>query len=125
RLFTWTNFFLGVDQTIKWLEKWGPQFVRRKAVDMAHAWMLEHFEDSDGVGAIYPPIIYSIISLHCLGYANDSPEMIYALKQLDELMIEDGNTLRVQPCFSPVWDTALSLNALAMAGYGPHDSAIL
>jgi squalene-hopene/tetraprenyl-beta-curcumene cyclase len=114
RLFTWTNFFLAADQVIKWLEKWGPQVVRKRAIDKAHRWMLEHFADSDGVGAIYPPIIYTIISLHCLGYANDSPEMKYALQQLDDLMLEAEDTLRVEPCFSPVWDTALSLNALAM-----------
>ena len=117
RLFTWTNFFLAADQVIKFLEKWGPQFVRQKAIKKAEAWMLEHFVDSDGVGAIYPPIIYTIISLTCLGYANDSPEMLYALKQLDDLMLEEKDTLRVQPCFSPVWDTALSLNALALSTF--------
>jgi len=124
RVFTWTNVFLVADQVIKWLEQWGPQFVRAKAIEKAKAWMLEHFADSDGVGAIFPPIIYTIISLNCLGYADDSPEMIYALKQLDDLMLEEEETLRVQPCFSPVWDTALSLNALALAGTGGHDQAI-
>src|SRR5262249_24872454 len=125
RLLTWTNFFLAADQVIKWLEVWGPQFVRRNAIKKAADWMLAHFADSDGVGAIFPPIIYTIISLHCLGYATDSPEMKYALKQLDDLMIEEEDSLRVQPCFSPVWDTALSLNALAMAGYGPRDTSVL
>ena len=125
RLFTWTNFFLAADQMIKWLEVWGPQFVRRKAIEKASAWMIEHFNDSDGVGAIFPPIIYTIISLHCLGFAPESDEMRYALAQLDDLMIEEGDTLRVQPCFSPVWDTALSLNALAMAGADASHSAIV
>jgi squalene-hopene/tetraprenyl-beta-curcumene cyclase len=47
--------------------------------------------------------------------------MRWALKQLDDLMIEEGDTLRIQPCFSPVWDTALTLNALAFAGVpGKH-----
>ena len=43
-------------------------------------------------GRLYPdrPIIYTIISLTCLGYAVDSPEMKYALKQLDDLMLEEG-----------------------------------
>jgi squalene-hopene/tetraprenyl-beta-curcumene cyclase len=114
RLFTWTNGFLALDQTLKWLEKWGPQRVRRAAVAKASAWMRQHFSDSDGVGAIFPPIIYTIISLRCLGYADDSPEMVYALKQLDSLIIEEKESLRVQPCFSPVWDTALSVNALSL-----------
>ncbi len=124
RLFTWTNFFLAADQVIKWLEVWGPQSVRKRAIAKAEAWMIDHFSDSDGVGAIFPPIIYTIISLHCLGYANDSEQMQYALQQLDDLMLEEEDTLRVQPCFSPVWDTALSLNALALAGTGGHDQAI-
>ncbi len=86
--------------------------------------MTDHFADSDGVGAIFPPIIYTVISLRCLGYADDSPEMNWALAQLDELMMEERDTLRVQPCFSPVWDTALSLNALAMAGMRGPDPAV-
>ncbi|MBI1830848.1 MAG: squalene--hopene cyclase [Planctomycetes bacterium] len=124
RLLTWTNFFLAADWVIKWLEVWGPQFVRKRAVEKAAQWMLEHFKDSDGVGAIFPPIIYTIISLHCLGYGNETPEMDYALKQLDDLMLEEDDALRVQPCFSPVWDTALSLNALAMTGTPPSDPAV-
>src|SRR5262249_3791491 len=115
RWFTWANFFLVADQLIKWLEKWGPRCVRRAAVRRAADWMLAHFEDSDGVGAIFPPMIYTVISLRCLGYAADSPEMIYALKQLTDLMIEDGDRVRLQPCFSPVWDTALAMNALAFS----------
>ena len=91
----------------------------------ASAWMRDHFADSDGVGAIFPPMIYTIISLHCLGYADDSPEMNYAIKQLEDLMIEEGDTLRLQPCFSPVWDTALALNALAVAGVSPHEPAVV
>ncbi len=31
-------------------------------------------------------------------------------------MIEEDGAIRLQPCFSPVWDTALALNALADAG---------
>ena len=82
--------------------------------------MREHFADSDGLGAIFPPMIYTVICLRCLGYADDSPEMHWALKQLEDLMIEEDDTLRLQPCFSPVWDTALALNALADAGLSPR-----
>lgn len=142
RLLTWTNFFLAVDQAFKWVEDrllaggedgqraGGPppcpsrldalrvpfHAVRRSALDRARTWMLDHCQDSDGIGAIFPPMIYTVINLRCLGYADDSPEMTWALKQLDDLMIEEGDTIRLQPCFSPVWDTALALYALADAG---------
>jgi squalene-hopene/tetraprenyl-beta-curcumene cyclase len=116
RRLTWTNFFLALDQVIKRLDirRLGP--IRAAALKRAEIWLLEHFADSDGVGAIFPPIIYTIISLRCLGYADDSPQMRWALKQLDDLVLEEEETLRLQPCFSPVWDTALTLIALADAG---------
>ncbi|MBI1914857.1 MAG: squalene--hopene cyclase [Planctomycetes bacterium] len=117
RLVSWTNFFLGVDWLIKQFDGWrllAP--LRRLAVRRAAAWLREHFHDSDGVGAIFPPMIYTVISLKCLGVADEAPEMQWALKQLDDLMLEEDDTIRLQPCFSPVWDTALVLNALADAG---------
>jgi squalene-hopene/tetraprenyl-beta-curcumene cyclase len=100
-------------------------FLRRRALRRAKEWLLAHFEDSDGVGAIFPPIIYTIISLRCFGYADDSPEMRWAVRQLEDLILEEENTLRVQPCFSPVWDTALSLIALGDGGVGADDPSIV
>src|SRR6266852_1750602 len=91
------------------------RWLRTRAVERAKTWMLERFADSDGLGAIFPPMIYTVISLRCLGYADDSPEMRWALQQLHDLMIEEGDTIRLQPCFSPVWDSALTLIALADA----------
>jgi squalene-hopene/tetraprenyl-beta-curcumene cyclase len=124
RLLSWTNFFLAVDWAFKWVEARGLGFVRREALRRAEAWMRERFADSDGLGAIFPPIIYTIVCLRCLGHADDSPEMQWAMQQLDDLIIEDEDKLRVQPCFSPVWDTALSLKALADAGVPGHHPAV-
>ena len=59
--------------------------LRRRAIATAEQWMLERFEQSDGLGAIYPPIVWSIVALKCLGYADDSPEVRYCHKQLDDL----------------------------------------
>jgi squalene-hopene/tetraprenyl-beta-curcumene cyclase len=100
-------------------------FLRRRALRLARDWMLAHFTDSDGVGAIFPPIIYTIISLRCFGYSDDSPEMRWAVKQLEDLVLEEEDSLRVQPCFSPVWDTALSLIALGDGGVGADDPSIV
>jgi squalene-hopene/tetraprenyl-beta-curcumene cyclase len=118
RWVSWPNIFLAADQVYKALDRWGLGPIRRLALKRAKAWLLDHFTDSDGVGAIFPPIIYTVICLRCLGYAEDSPEMRWALKQLDDLIIEEDEIIRVQPCFSPVWDTALTLIALADARPG-------
>jgi squalene-hopene/tetraprenyl-beta-curcumene cyclase len=123
RWLTWPNFFLAVDHVYKAIEGLlGP--IRQLAVRRAERWMLDHFKDSDGVGAIFPPMIYTVISLRCLGYSDDSPEMRWALKQLDDLMIEENGALRLQPCFSPIWDTALTLIGLADAGLSERNSAV-
>ncbi|HEV3435954.1 MAG TPA: squalene--hopene cyclase [Gemmata sp.] len=114
--FSWTNFFLGIDWILKKLGQFRltpfRQFAARKAV----AWMQERCQESDGLGAIFPPIIYHAVVLKCLGASDDDPEMRWVLKQLDDLGIEEGEALRLQPCLSPVWDTALSLIGLADTG---------
>jgi squalene-hopene/tetraprenyl-beta-curcumene cyclase len=114
RLLSWSNFFLAMDQVYKKCERFGLlQPFRGRALRRAAEWLRDHFRDSAGVGAIFPPMIYTVVALRCLGVPDDAPEMKWALAQLDDLMIAEGDTLRLQPCFSPVWDTALSLNALA------------
>ena len=44
--------------------------------------MLERFAGSDGLGAIFPPMIWSIVALRSLGYGDESPEMRYCHEQL-------------------------------------------
>lgn len=122
--FSWTNFFLAMDRVLKVGERFHLTPLRSLALRRARQWMLERFADSDGLGAIFPPMIYTVISLRCLGYADSSPEMRWALKQLDDLMIREGESLRLQPCFSPVWDTALTLNALGDAGVSPEQPGV-
>lgn len=114
--FSWANFFLKVDKGIKFCERWRLTPLRKRAMARAITWMRERFAESDGLGAIFPPMIYTVIVLRCLGIADDAPEMRWARKQLDDLCIEEGDTLRLQPCLSPVWDTALSLIGAMDAG---------
>jgi squalene-hopene/tetraprenyl-beta-curcumene cyclase len=124
RLVSWTNFFLGVDWLYKIVECIGLGPLRRRGVKRAAKWMRQHFADSDGLGAIFPPMIYTVVALRCLGVADDAPEMQWALKQLDDLMLEENGVIRLQPCVSPVWDTALTLNALADTGLSVDELAL-
>ena len=54
------------------------------------------------------------------------PEIVECLDQLQRLTIDDpgDGTTRLQPCFSPVWDTGLVMRALAVAGVAADDPAI-
>ena len=121
----WRNFFRRTDVTLKFLEKkhWTPW--RSRALAACEHWMVDHFQNSDGIGAIFPPIINSIIALRCLGYDNDHPFTRSQMLELERFEIEEGDTLRVAPCFSPVWDTALTSVALVESGLAPNDSSLI
>ena len=120
-LFTWDCFFRTVDGVLKWCQRHRVLPFRRRAIDAAEKWMLDRFGSSDGLGAIYPPIVWSILALRCLGYDDDSPEVRRSHKQLENLVITDeaSGTVRLQPCKSPVWDTAFTLGALSASGIRP------
>ncbi len=120
----WENFFLAFDRLLKFVDRRGPRAWRKPGIKAAHRWLLEHFADSDGLGAIFPPMIYTVVALGCLGYEPDSELMRWALRQLEELMLDDEQGLRVQPCVSPIWDTAIAMIALADADLPPYHPAL-
>ncbi len=124
-LVAWRNFFIAADALLKLAEKCRLTPFREKGVKKAHNWMLDHFEHSAGLGAIFPPMVYALISLRVLGYPDDSPEVRRAWDELAALEIEEADTLRLQPCTSPVWDTAIAINALTEAGVAPNSPAII
>jgi squalene-hopene/tetraprenyl-beta-curcumene cyclase len=113
RRFTWHNTFLAVDSLLKWWERSGVKSIRRKAVQKAAEWMIERLRHADGLGAIYPPMMYSVMALDVLGYRPDDPLRAEALSQFNSLMVDDGERFFFQPCFSPVWDTGIGAYALA------------
>jgi squalene-hopene/tetraprenyl-beta-curcumene cyclase len=111
--FSWHNTFLAVDRFFKWWERSGSHTLRKKAIRRAETWMVERLQHSDGLGAIYPPMMYSVMALDVLGYAPDHPLRVEALRQFNRLMVDDGERFFFQPCFSPVWDTGIAAYALA------------
>lgn len=120
-VFSWNYFFRTVDRTLKQAERIGFKPLRARGLAAAERWMTERFAKSDGLGAIFPPIVWSLIALRCLGYADDSPEVQYNHRELEKLMIREGECLRLEPCRSPVWDTAITLRALTAANVDTSD----
>jgi squalene-hopene/tetraprenyl-beta-curcumene cyclase len=116
RFISWRNFFLVIDRMVHWFEAVHIRPLRSIALKKAEKWMLERFEMSDGLGAIYPSIVNSILAMRCLGYSMDDPQMIRAMDEFEKLGIEEEDTFRMQPCMSPVWDTAYAVFALGEAG---------
>ncbi len=113
KLFSWRNCFLRLDRFLKQWERFGPRFVRQYAIKKCADWMIEHFDRCDGLGAIYPSMQYAVMALDVLGYRPDHPLRKEAERQFNNLMVDDERGFFMQPCFSPVWDTAIAAFALA------------
>ena len=125
KLVSWRNFFLVLDRVVHAFERVHIRPLRSVALKKAEKWMLERFEMSDGLAAIFPSIMNSVIAMRCLGYSVDDPQVIRAMDEFEKLGIEEGDTFRMQPCVSPVWDTAYALFALGEAGVPANDPRLI
>jgi len=114
--FSWKTFFLMWDGFLKGMEGRGGHWIRVWSLRLAEDWMLERMQDSDGPGAIFPPIVNMIMAMKCLGYPDTDPRLISLLQELDRLEIPSEDSTRYQPSRSPVWDTAITMIALAESG---------
>ena len=102
---------------------WRP--MRRRALEEAERWMLERIgEGSDGLAAVFPAMLNSLIALRALGYSNDHPIYEKAAKDFAGLFVDDPEDFRIQPCLSPVWDTAINIIALAESGLPAEHPAL-
>jgi squalene-hopene/tetraprenyl-beta-curcumene cyclase len=99
--------------------------LRRYSLGRVERWIVDRQEADGGWGGIQPPWVYSLIALHLLGYELDHPVMARGLAGLETFTIEEDGMRRLEACQSPVWDTCLSLIALADAGVGRDDPAML
>jgi squalene-hopene/tetraprenyl-beta-curcumene cyclase len=130
---SWRNFFLFTDRLTHWFERVHIRPLRKVAIHKAEQWMLEHFEKSDGLGAIYPAMLNAIVALRVLGYSESDPQVIRARDEFEKLGLDfpEGEpnyptpTFRMQPCFSPVWDTAQVLSTLGDTGLSRNDPRLI
>jgi len=122
---TWRNFFLRVDDVLKFLHPLRFRPMRGRALEEAEQWMLERIgEGSDGLAAVFPAMLNSLIALRALGYSKKNPIYAKAEKDFTGLFVNDPEDFRIQPCLSPVWDTAINIIALAESGVPPEHAAL-
>ena len=115
---TWSRIFLSLDRVLKLIDATGLTPLRNRALKRIENWIVEHSERSDGLGAIFPPMVYILIALRLRGYKDDHPIIVKGHKDLEDLMIIDHakQQIRIQPCVSPIWDTGIAAYALTEAG---------
>jgi squalene-hopene/tetraprenyl-beta-curcumene cyclase len=123
--FSWRNFFLGLDRACKLYERMPWQPLRERALRKAQTWLFQHLERSEGLAAIYPAMMNAIFALVASGYAPDDPLTAREIRELAKFEIEENSTIRLQPCVSPVWDTAIAMVALEESGMPSDDPSLI
>ncbi len=108
--------FLNLDRVFKVWEKRGSDRIRAAAIRQAERWILARTQHTEGLGAIYPAMMYFIMALDALGYAEDHPDLVEAIRHFESLLIETGDRFQFQPCVSPIWDTAICAFAMGEGG---------
>lgn len=123
--FSLKNVFINIDSILRRYEKNPFIPLRKLAIEKAEKWILQRLEKSGGLGAIWPAMVNSIMAMKCLGYKDDHPDYRRSLLEIEKLEVHDENTLHLQPCVSPVWDTPWSIMALSESGLpGDHHALV-
>ena len=89
--------------------------------------MMDRLERSEGLGTIYPAMMNSIFALLAEG-AGCRTIRCFAAKSSSSSATKSKtktDTIRVQPCISPVWDTAIAMVSLEEAGLDPSHPALV
>lgn len=119
-------FVFMADRLLHTGEKFPIKPLRGLARRRVEEWIVRHQERDGSWGGIQPPWVYSLIALRELGYSLDHPVMRQGLAGFEGFAIDDSeDSWRVQACISPVWDTALTVNALIESGVNGDDPVIV
>jgi squalene-hopene/tetraprenyl-beta-curcumene cyclase len=121
----WTDLFLTLDQGFKFAESLNLVPFREEGIKAAEKWILERQEATGDWGGIIPAMLNSMLALRCLDYDRNDPIVERGLQAIDNFVIETENSYRVQPCVSPVWDTAWVIRALVESGFAPDHPAVV
>ena len=113
---SWFLLFRGIDAVLRALEPYFPRGPRRRAIAKAASFVTERLNGEDGLGAIFPAMVNSVLMYDVLGYAADHPDLLIARASIDKLLVIKPDEAYCQPCVSPVWDTGLVCHTLLEVG---------
>ena len=108
--------FTALDDGFKLGERLGLVPFRDEGLRKAEQWILERQEPTGDWGGIIPAMLNSMLALRVLGYAIDDPEVVRGFAALDRFAVQTESSYWMQPCISPVWDTAWAVRALVELG---------
>ncbi len=120
----WTDVFVWADQAFKLAEQLSVVPFRDEGLRAAEAWVVERQEATGDWGGIIPAMLNSLLALKCLKYDVHDPIVSRGIAAIDRFAVETEDEYWVQPCVSPVWDTALVMRSLSLSGVQPNNTAM-
>ncbi|MBE0703561.1 MAG: squalene--hopene cyclase [Afipia sp.] len=112
----WFTSFDIIDRVLRLADPFFPKAMRQRAIRKAEEFVTERLNGVDGLGAIFPAMVNSVMMYDVLGYPPDDPNRALARESVERLLVIKDDEAYCQPCVSPVWDTALAAHAMIESG---------
>jgi squalene-hopene/tetraprenyl-beta-curcumene cyclase len=112
----WPEVFGGIDRILRAIEPYMPRSARARAISLAEKFVTERLNGEDGLGAIFPGMVNSLLMFDAFGYGEDDWRVRTARAAVEKLLIVKDDEAYCQPCLSPVWDTSLTVHILLEVG---------
>ena len=122
--FGWSKALYWVDKLVGLYQRLPVHPFRGRAERKIIQWVLDHQEADGSWAGIQPPWVYSLITLHTLGYGPDHEAVKKGFQGFERFALEDEDKCNVQACISPVWDTCIAQLALLESGIDPEDPMV-
>ena len=121
----WTDLFISLDAAFKLAEQFNAVPFREEGLKAAERWILERQEPTGDWGGIIPPMLNAMLMLRTLNYDLNDPTVQRGFEAIQRFAVETDDIYWIQPCISPVWDTALVMRALAESGVERDDARLV
>ena len=120
----WSDLFVELDSLFKLAADWNVTPWREAGIQAAERWIIERQEESGDWGGIIPAMLNSMLALRTLNYRVADPVIVRGMAAIERFGVETAAEYWVQPCVSPVWDTALVMRSLVDSGLPADHSAL-
>ena len=120
----WGKAFRVLDNVLQVVDPYFPKGPRRRAVEAAVAWVDRRLNGEDGLGAIFPAMVNSVLMYDVVGVPPSDPRVVVAKESIRKLLVIGEERAYCQPCLSPIWDTSLVSHALLEAGGPAAEAAV-
>ena len=112
----WAHVFGEIDKLLRVIEPYFPKSTRKQSLQLAEQWTTQRLNGVDGLGAIFPAMVNSLLMYDLLGVSPSDKRVRNAREAIERLLVINEHEIYCQPCVSPIWDTSLVAHALLETG---------